>query len=386
MRWSDRSTIYLAWLLLLSCRGIAVGEPQPTDATKEREAAAAAAQAAVARMIASGGMPVPAPTPRPLPQVTNAFVMYSKDGSVGAGDWLVIEVDHMSNVFTATTATMPVPVLDGIPLAGIEGRVPDRNGQQIRFFLNRTKVNREAFNQLLSGDGLDSKRVSISAGWPGSAPWPTQASLQYRRLTETKARRLGVAYACYFLASVVIAFRSNFLRDPLPAALRVGDFATGKRRPPFSLAKVQMFLWTSVIFGAFLLVYAVTGDFGATPSSVFILLGVSGATSAGVLIPDSLKSLGLPPPATPEATPFRVEGGRVVKGWFLWDLLSNADGLNWNRTQMLFWTVVLVVIFVRETMVTLAMPEFSDSLLALMGISSGSYVLGMSAEKSSIQQ
>ena len=59
---------------------------------------------------------------------------------------------------------------------------------------------------------------------------------------------------------------------------------------------------------------------------------------------------------------------------FLDDVLSDSGGPSLHRLQMSIWTVVLALIFIVTAWRSLAMPEFSEGLLALMGISSGTYL------------
>jgi hypothetical protein len=56
------------------------------------------------------------------------------------------------------------------------------------------------------------------------------------------------------------------------------------------------------------------------------------------------------------------------------DLLTDANGINFHRFQMVVWTIVLGILFCVGVYTTLAMPQFSGTLLALMGISSGTYL------------
>ena len=58
----------------------------------------------------------------------------------------------------------------------------------------------------------------------------------------------------------------------------------------------------------------------------------------------------------------------------LLDLLSDVNGVNFHRFQMLVWTVVLGFLFCVGVYKNLGMPEFSATLLALMGISSATYL------------
>ena len=63
----------------------------------------------------------------------------------------------------------------------------------------------------------------------------------------------------------------------------------------------------------------------------------------------------------------------VSKG-FLRDVLSDRSGYSFHRFQIFAWTIVLGIIFISSVYNSLSMPEFSATLLGLMGISSGTYI------------
>ena len=65
--------------------------------------------------------------------------------------------------------------------------------------------------------------------------------------------------------------------------------------------------------------------------------------------------------------------GPVSRG-FLNDLVTGNEGISFHRFQIVVWTVVLGFVFVTEVYQRLAMPEFSATLLTLMGITSGTYL------------
>ena len=71
------------------------------------------------------------------------------------------------------------------------------------------------------------------------------------------------------------------------------------------------------------------------------------------------------------------------EGW-LTDVLSDDYGISLPRVQNLLWTLVLSAVFVRSVLTRLAMPEFDDTLLALMGISSGAYLGFKLPEKTAV--
>jgi len=63
-----------------------------------------------------------------------------------------------------------------------------------------------------------------------------------------------------------------------------------------------------------------------------------------------------------------------VSRGFLTDILSDSAGYSFHRFQIFAWTIVLGIIFVSSVYNNLTMPEFSTTLLGLMGISSGTYI------------
>jgi len=56
------------------------------------------------------------------------------------------------------------------------------------------------------------------------------------------------------------------------------------------------------------------------------------------------------------------------------DILRDGSGYSFHRFQIFAWTLVLGIIFVSSVYNNLSMPEFSTTLLGLMGISSGTYI------------
>ena len=56
------------------------------------------------------------------------------------------------------------------------------------------------------------------------------------------------------------------------------------------------------------------------------------------------------------------------------DILRDDTGVSFHRFQMVGWTLVPGVVFVTSVYRELALPDFSATLLGLMGISSGTYL------------
>jgi hypothetical protein len=63
-----------------------------------------------------------------------------------------------------------------------------------------------------------------------------------------------------------------------------------------------------------------------------------------------------------------------VSAGFLRDILSDGSGYSFHRFQIFAWTIVLGIIFISSVYNNLTMPEFSPTLLGLMGLSAGTYI------------
>ena len=66
-------------------------------------------------------------------------------------------------------------------------------------------------------------------------------------------------------------------------------------------------------------------------------------------------------------------------GWPTWkgvmyDLLAENNLISFHRFQIFVWTLILGIIFVVNVYNELAMPEFSATLLGLLGVSAGTYI------------
>jgi hypothetical protein len=155
------------------------------------------------------------------------------------------------------------------------------------------------------------------------------------------------------LGVFAICVRTELVRDCNSA---LPDFRTR----PFSLAKSQLAFWTVLVIGCFIEVFFTTGTFfNLINNTVLWLLGISTGTTALSAAADG----GPPPPSGPQ----------LHKRYFD-DILSDTQGMNVHRLQMLLWTVVFGGIFVYETFSKHVFPDFDDNAFILMGISSITYV------------
>ena len=73
--------------------------------------------------------------------------------------------------------------------------------------------------------------------------------------------------------------------------------------------------------------------------------------------------------------PNELKGGIETTSSGFWaDVLSDANGYSFHRCQIIAWIILLGITFVWSVYHYVAMPNFSGGVLALMGISAGTYL------------
>jgi hypothetical protein len=178
----------------------------------------------------------------------------------------------------------------------------------------------------------------------------------------------------------------------------------GLQRPPpnclkpFSLARLQMAVWFFLVVIAFVFLWLVTRSIDTLNSTVLVLMGIGAGTALGAEVQNAGKptklddlnnerqTLAVKPVAnrTPEEVTQLVTLDQQINAeinkpppasvGFLDDILTDASGISFHRFQMAVWTFVLGIIFVVGVYRDLAMPDFNGTLLALLGISNGTYL------------
>ncbi len=171
-----------------------------------------------------------------------------------------------------------------------------------------------------------------------------------------------------------------------------------------------MAFWGLLVLLAFTGVWLITGTMERIPPQVLVLLGISGATGLGARVigtsktarqrtgaqstlaklqdeRQALEASQLQDPAAftqaskerlaavlSDLERLRAEPAAPQSAGFWQDICDDGEGLSFHRLQVVLWTVVLGVVFVWSVAQAISMPEFSETLLTLMGISNGTYL------------
>ncbi|HEX3128292.1 MAG TPA: hypothetical protein VH394_13260 [Thermoanaerobaculia bacterium] len=247
--------------------------------------------------------------------------------------------------------------LADVPIPGSPPEACDPYTGEVRFDLDRTADSDRSWHTLLAEPVSFTKKVSVSIGAKGRLAFPTDKEdfeLEIVPAAEFVIFLLGLLLST--LVAGYLAKATPILRDRVPG-LPVSQ-------APYSLSRFQLAFWSFLVIAAYLFIWLITEELDTITGSVLALLGIGSATALGAKIIDQGKT---DTPAALAATPM------ISKG-FLQDVLSDSEGISLYRFQLFAWTLVLGVIFCASVYNGLEMPQFSTTLLGLMGISSGTYL------------
>lgn len=186
----------------------------------------------------------------------------------------------------------------------------------------------------------------------------------------------GIAAVALFLALATIAI---VVTPSSPSGRRNWLLLIEGQDGPLSTSKAQWCLWTAVIAGSYVAVYAARASVGlstasmAVPANVLLVLGFSATTMA----------------TAKGVTTAYLAGGRLSKGSPDKNppggLLTDDAGItDLSKVQLMTWTIIAVGIYVYTLVTTitailahkqnLGLPDIDTALMVLMGLSQGGYV------------
>lgn len=301
----------------------------------------------------------------------------------------------------------------------------DEGNSELYFRLRRDSDSRGAWQDFLARPTQETVALNASVGPEGKWPFKGGKPFPFRIYSK---RLLNVGVVLFIVSLIgfwIAAKRTTIIRDSGPPK-PIG----GPRKRPYSLARAQVAWWFFIILGSFLFIGLVTWDIDTITSSSLVLLGIGTGTALGAAMVDANKressdsdietlrpkeaqlmasiaelktsimsaeqiAVGGDPSLIASLASKRTELATLEaqlqevrsqlddaasglqkpesEGLFV-DLLSDVNGVTFHRFQIVVWTVVLGLIFIYSVWTSLTMPQFSDTLLALMGISAGTYV------------
>lgn len=323
---------------------------------------------------------------------------------------IVVEVEGLSEWSDAERELKNAMLyLNGQPIIGASPLV-DKQNNRLVFDLQRTDKSKAAWAVVLGSPGFSvTRRMPLNIGFENGALLASDYPVEF--VIFQQGWQLWLSLALFLLALVLFFWlvrKSDILRD-------TGPRPPGGARRPYSLGRSQMAFWFFLVMGSYLLIWLITGDRNAMPGSVLGLMGISAATALGAAFVDFGKRQGaaseleslrgeetslktriaqlesLQTPSQDEQRELAEKRGRLVQVTqkieqlsaatsgvasenFVKDIMTDATGISLHRFQIVVWTLVLGLVFCTEVYHSLAMPEFNETLLALMGISAGTYL------------
>lgn len=240
------------------------------------------------------------------------------------------------------------------------------NDSVFRFYLERgdsaqTTVAWDIIQQIRDWNFTRKVKVSISTPTLPAIPVKADKATVFEFIIIYKTGIFIFLVVAGLLGFIYVRFRNTLLFRDHP-----GDRVNDKTfLPAYSLARVQLGFWMLIILLSESYIWAITGVLPDLTTSSLLLLGLSVGTTA-------LSSM------VGYANEIPVN---QTSGNFFTDIISDATRVpSLHRLQMVIWTVIIGVYFVRETWLHFSMPDLSENLLILMGISSGTYVVFKSQE------
>lgn len=297
------------------------------------------------------------------------------------------------------------------PIKGLTGYLPGPPSDgKMRFDLAHGDGSKVAWALVLARPWVKPRNVDVSIGYDDAYPFPG-TTISFRTLSVVYAVLGGVFLGGLLFAFFYLFWWTGICRDGKP---NVPDGVTGidaispRALGPFSLSKVQAAIWFFVILGTYILIVAVTHDLSGTVNATALtLMGIGAATVVGSAAiqsnqseaADEVKQADRARKLAQQMQELRVsllakqgtmDEPVIAKAlddtqWAfkratnqslgIWnDIISDANGVNFHRFQMAAWTVVLAFIFVVAVTRVLAMPDFDGTLLALQGLSAGTFL------------
>lgn len=361
----------------------------------------------------------PTPTPAPPPRVI------AVEGHLELDNIIKVEVEHFSEWAATHDATKLVPFLNGRAVRGDYPNELHPDSRRLSFHLQIRPENKKLWIDLLGEPHGLSHPVTFTIGLESDSPFDSVYDQSNQLPLTVISPVYGVIGLLVVLFTLVLfiwlARTTNLIREP-------GTAVPGKLRP-YNLGRTQMAFWFFLVYVSYLVIWLITNSLDTITPSLLGLMGISAGTALGEALIDSgkdtaqasqlqdftaekqsleqgipelqsqINALNAKPTLTAEDTANRDSLNKQLQDsrtrlaqlnqqlqtitppttagdsqGLLRDILRDGSGYSFHRFQIFAWSIVLGIIFLSAVYNSLAMPEFSTTLLGLMGISSGTYI------------
>jgi len=364
--------------------------------------------------------PAASPTPAPAPVVTGV------SGNLQLDDIIEVEVEGLDDWAETNDTSKLVPYINGRAITGNypEAILPAKN--HLQFHLEMKPENKNVWMDLLGEPTGLRKDVALSVGPEGIGPFESKFDKAHRTSLTVISRVYGVVALLVILGTLFIllwlARSTNLIRE------RGGCRVPGKLKP-YNLGRTQMAFWFFLVYASYTAIWLITDALDTITPSLLGLIGISAGTALSEALIDSGKNdsndtqlqaivaekqgieQSIPElqaqldavsaksapkledttsrdslnkqlhdrrtrlaQITQQIETLTPPESRAVSSGFLRDILADSTGYSFHRFQIFAWTIILGIIFVSAVYNSLNMPEFSPTLLGLMGLSSGTYI------------
>lgn len=403
--------IVVTSLILFTTNAASAQSPQESPATGTDPSSTAAPQPSTS--------PSPAASPVVTPRVS------SIDGNVELDNILEVRIENLEKWAETKEAAKLVPYING---RAIRGNYPEElhiDRGRLIYHLAITPENKDVWVDLLGAPNRIRRPVTLSVGLEDGSAFGSV----HEKGKEVALIVISPVYGIVALLVIVVtlllllwlAKKTNIIREPGPPP------TPGKRRP-YNLGRSQMAFWFFLIYASYVAIWLVTDALDTITPSLLALMGISAGTALGEAMIDSgkdtantnqmqdllaekgaveqgisqtqadLDAIGAAPANVADQAnrdvlnrqlvDSRTRLGTIqqqigtlnsqqpatVSSGFLRDVLSDSSGYSFHRFQIFAWTIVLGIIFASSVYNNLTMPEFSPTLLGLMGLSAGTYI------------
>lgn len=367
---------------------------------------------------------VAAPSPLLLGSTSPRVVKL--EGNLELDDLITVEIEHFADWAKTHDATKLVPFINGLAVRGNYPQEIHAEKNRVHFHLEITPQNKGVWTDLLGAPSGMKLPVTFSVGLENQTQFDSAYDQDHELSLTVISPVYGVVSLLIVLSTLILflwlARKTTLIRQP-------GAQPSEGRLPPYNLGRTQMAFWFFLIYVSYIVIWLFTAALDTITASLLALMGISAGTALGEAMIDAgkeetntdqlqqlnaekqgleqtigdlqtqLSALTSRPTLSAEdmgnrdslIQQLQVDRTRLaqltqqipsltqpanakVSEGFLRDILSDASGYSFHRFQIFAWTIVLGIMFVSSVYNSLAMPEFSTTLLGLMGLSSGTYI------------